>query len=531
MANSSVDLQQDKSEHAKTALAIAITSGKGGVGKTNLTTNLGIALAKGGHKVCIFDADTSLANINILLGLTPEFTLEQFFNGEKNIEEILLTGPENVKIIPSASGIAEFAELQEDKQSRIVDALRSLEKQFDYILIDTAAGIGENVINFLQSAQYAVVVISPEPTSLTDAFSLVKVLQRRQYDKPIYTLVNMAKDYKHSMDVFKRFSQAVNKYIHLKVRYLGYIPMDQAMRSAVAMQSPVVVSEPHSSAARCVTLLSQILVKHFKADEKPESSISSFWTSQISHNQTPLSSIEVAGTLLASNRDGAEIISAQQDKETRQILALTNEALNNQEFSQTETEDLLAHTLENYLIQFGTLPQQAIDLVIQAHAQNQLPTGVNEQLAQHLPKAPANDEANAPTSSPEINSLQQSGTAETTKDSIASSPNSSYQQPAQVQQIIQPQQSGDSSGGLKQQIDKLVEDAIRTKKQLAELSVYLKDQYQALYSDEQPIQDTTSPTASQTQALRTPATQKAEDLAALKQSIRYASAVDQKSKF
>jgi len=509
MANSPADSQQDQSEHAQTALAIAITSGKGGVGKTNLTTNLGIALAKGGHKVCIFDADTSLANINILLGLTPEFTLEQFFNGEKSIEEILLTGPENVKIIPSASGIAEFAELQEDKQLRIVDALRILEKQFDYILIDTAAGIGENVINFLQSAQYAVVVISPEPTSLTDAFSLVKVLQRRQYDKPIYTLVNMAKNYKHSMDVFKRFSQAVNKYVHLKVRYLGYIPMDQAMRSAVAMQSPVVISEPRSPAARCITLLTQILIKHFKADEKPESSISSFWNSQLSHHQVPLPSNEVAGTLLESNRGSAEIISAQQDKEARQILELTNEALTNQEFSQTQTENLLAHTLENYLIQFGTLPQQAIDLVLQAHAQNQLPADVIEQLAQHLPNAPANDEASTPTSPPKINSLQQS---------------------AQTQQTIQPQQGGDPIGGLKQHIDKLVEDAKRTKKELADLSVYLKNQYQALYSAEQPVQNTTSPAVSQTQAIRTLATQKAEDQAALKQSIRYASAAEQKSK-
>jgi len=526
MANSPANSQQDQSELTQTALAIAITSGKGGVGKTNITTNLGIALAKGGHKVCIFDADTSLANINILLGLTPEFTLEQFFNGDKSIEDILLTGPEGVKIIPAASGIAEFAELQEDKQTRIVEALRTLEKQFDYILIDTAAGIGENVINFLQSAQYAVVVISPEPTSLTDAFSLVKVLQRRQYDKPIYTLVNMAKNYKHSMDVFKRFSQAVNKYVHLKVRYLGYIPMDQAMRSAVAMQSPVVISEPRSPAARCVTLLTQILIKHFKADEKPESSISSFWNSQISHHQAPLSSNKVTGTLLESNRGGAEIISAQQDKEARQIIELTNEALNNQEFSQTQTDDLLAHTLENYLVQFGTLPQQAIDLVLQAHAQNKLPADVNEQLEQHLPKAPANDEASTPTPSPEINSLQQSTTAEIAEDSTAGQLSSSYQQTAQAQQTILPQKNGDPIGGLKQQIDKLVEDAMRTKKELAELSGYLKDQYQALYSAELPVQNTTSPAVSQTQALRTPATQKAEDQAALKQSIRYASAAE-----
>ena len=270
MSNSSAELSENHMEHAQKALAIAITSGKGGVGKTNITTNLGISLANSGNNVCIFDADTSLANINILLGLRPENTLEQFFSGEKEIDDILLTGPSNVKIVPSANGIAELSDLGEEQQSRLVTGLQTLEEQFDYILIDTAAGISENVIRFIQSAQYAVVVISPEPTSLTDAFSLVKVLQRRHYDKPVYTLVNMAKNYKHSMEVFKRFSHAVNKYVHLKVRYLGYIPMDLAMRNAVATQTPVVVSQPRSPAARCISLLTQIMVKHFTSEDHSE---------------------------------------------------------------------------------------------------------------------------------------------------------------------------------------------------------------------------------------------------------------------
>jgi flagellar biosynthesis protein FlhG len=499
MPNSPAESQQNRHEHAKTAMAIAITSGKGGVGKTNITTNLGIALSKNGHKVCIFDADTSLANINILLGLTPEFTLEQFLKGEKEIEDILLTGPEGVKIIPSASGIAELSDLQDEQQSRIVDALRTLEQQFDYILIDTAAGISENVIRFLQSAQYAVVIISPEPTSLTDAFSLIKVLQRRHYDKPIYTLVNMAKNYKHSMDVFKRFSHAVNKYVHLKIRYLGYIPMDKAMRNAVAIQSPVVISEPRSPAARCVTLLTQILLKHFKADNDPENRISTFWDAQIAHNEPEFTSIETAGTVLEPTKDNIDIIQTQKIKEVNRILELTNEALDNQEFNEQQAESLLTHAIEHHLKEFGALPQQVLGLLPQNEAQEQL-----------QPTADASEQ----------NARQRVEQEEPLETATISTPD-----PVATFKDLPASSSPISS--LKEKIDGLVNDAIRTKRELAELSDYLTQQYQSLYSTERPTTAGAS-TRSPQPVTNTSCSSQAEDHLALKQSIRYASAIDRK---
>ena len=466
--------------------------------------------------MCIFDADTSLANINILLGLSPEFTLEQFLNGKKSIDDIMLTGPQGVQIVPAASGIAEFAELNNSQQSRIVEALQILEKQFDYILIDTAAGISENVIRFLQSAQYAVVVISPEPTSLTDAFSLVKVLQRRHYDKPIYALVNMAKNYKHSMDVFKRFSHAVNKYVHLKVRYLGYIPMDKAMRNAVATQSPVIISEPNSPAARCITLLTQILLKHFKPEETPEHSISEFWRSQITPIQPTAALPEAADPLMEVTQDAAEVISSQQDKEANRILALANDALSNQEFTQSQSEVLLAHAIENHLIQFGTLPQQAIDLILQAHARNQLPPEVSKQLAQQLPDSPANDKSDtghASAQHPESTPVNQPSAVTA---SITSQDNTSaYQASAPL-------------GTLQSQIDKLVNDAERTKKELTEISVHLRQHYRSLYNTDL-LQIKSIPTATHT--ANNHSVQETEDQAALAQSIRFASAVDQNGEF
>lgn len=480
------------------ALAVAITSGKGGVGKTNLTTNLGIALAKQGHKVCIFDADTSLANINILLGLTPDHTLEQFLNEEMAIEDILLEGPEGLKIVPSASGIAEFSHLNELQQQRIIDALQTLESKFDYILIDTAAGISETVISFLQSAQYAVVVVSPEPTSLTDAFSLIKVLQRRNYQQPIYTLVNMANNYKHSMDVFKRFAHAINKYVHLKVRYLGYIPMDRAMRSAVASQSPVILSEPQSPAARCITLLTQILVKHFTEDETPQGSISQFWrtrsqSSEKAGDELGTKDAEVEATVELKT---SSVISNQQEKEASRILALTKDALSSQEFTQPQTEELLASLIESYLVQFGTLPQQAIDLVLQA--QDQLPPELGTQLAT---QAPANDE---------------SGTSE----EVAEEPPEFELEPsAQDEAKEKPQLLT-----IQDQIGSLVNDAERTKRQLTDLADFLKSQYRSLYNTD--IAFASVPRKQSRPAQDDNGTIAALEHAGLVQSIHYAAATD-----
>lgn len=256
---------------------IAITSGKGGVGKTNVTSNLAIALAKNGNRVCIFDADTSLANINVVMGLNVEYTVEHLLAGERTVDEILVEGPEGVMIIPAASGIAECANLDQEQRGRLIAALVSLEDRFDYILIDTAAGIGESVLSFIQSAQYAIVVISTEPTSLTDAFALLRVLKRRSYEHPAYVLVNMAINYANSMEVFKRFEAAVKKYLNMKVQYLGYITEDKAIRTSVSAQRPVLLQHPEAVASRCFTTLATVLSKQF-AGNSPPHSFSAYWS-------------------------------------------------------------------------------------------------------------------------------------------------------------------------------------------------------------------------------------------------------------
>jgi len=261
------------------ARIIAVTSGKGGVGKTNVTTNLGIALAMRGSDVCIFDADTGLANVNILLGLRPERTLEHFLKDDAPIDDVLLHGPRNVKIVPGASGIAEYAQLGPAEKGKLLAALQHLERRYDYLLIDTAAGLSDSVLAFVQSAQYAVVVISPDPTSLTDAFALIKSLKQRDYQQPIYALVNMATSFQGSMDVFKRFQGAVQKYLNTNVRYLGYIPLDEHLIASVRLQRPVVLAEPHSPAGRSFQTLADAIDKNFRFSSAPNS-LSGFWRDQ-----------------------------------------------------------------------------------------------------------------------------------------------------------------------------------------------------------------------------------------------------------
>ncbi|MET0379747.1 MAG: MinD/ParA family protein [Spongiibacteraceae bacterium] len=260
---------------------IAIASGKGGVGKTSISVNLGISLAKSGKRVCIFDADTGLANVNILLGLAPQFTLEHVLFGAKTIEEILLSGPFGMKVIPGANGISECVTLHPRQQMRLTRELARIESDFDYLILDTAAGIADNTLDFASAAHQTVIVITPEPTSLTDAFSLVKLLHRRRQIHQFQIIVNMANSATQAREVFHRFNAAVEKYVGAPTHLLGFLLIDESLRNAVSLQHPVALFPDTDPSSRSFVRLADALQESFdQQTDQPAIGFVEFWQRQ-----------------------------------------------------------------------------------------------------------------------------------------------------------------------------------------------------------------------------------------------------------
>ena len=308
-------------ELSRTPKVIAVTGGKGGVGKTSIAINLAIALSRTGSKVCLFDGDTSLANTNVMLGLYPSYTLEHLFTGERSIQEIVINGPEGIQIVPGASGVAQCVELDVGQQQRLVTSIRSIEKHYDYMLVDTAAGIGPTVLHFIAASQLALIVITPEPTSLTDAFSLLKVLKRRGYRRKAQVVVNMAANPSQAKKAYTRFSQAVDKYLGLRVEYLGSVWMDESMRNAVSTQRPVALYPKTDPSARCFYRLAENIEDVFDRPNTPRLAFSEYWQkvierqhttkmqpNQFDEPQTPEALTQVQKQLLAKVEDAKQKI-------------------------------------------------------------------------------------------------------------------------------------------------------------------------------------------------------------------------------
>ena len=255
---------------------IVIASGKGGVGKSTIAANLGVALGQLKQQVCIFDADTNLANINILFGVTPEHTLQACISGEKRLEQILLPVSDHLQIVPAASGIAEFIELAPEQQEHLLDGLKRVEQSHDLILIDSAAGIGTSQLNFFLAASWAILVITPEPTSLTDAFSFLKIAKRYGFDRTVHVMVNMASDLHAARSAFKRFKHATEQYLQLDVGYLGYVLQDHHVPESVRKQKPVMLTKPECLASRCIRVITERLFRLLQNEKTNAGALSSY---------------------------------------------------------------------------------------------------------------------------------------------------------------------------------------------------------------------------------------------------------------
>jgi flagellar biosynthesis protein FlhG len=256
---------------------ICVTSGKGGVGKTNIVTNLGYNLAKAGKKVLILDADLNLANVDILLGLTPRYNLHHVFMGEKTLAEVLVQGPEGLLILPASSGIMELADLTEQQRLYFLSEMSALAQKIDIMLIDTAAGINNNVIYFNLAARERIVILTPEPTSLTDAYALVKVLSSRHDVKKFRILVNLARSEKEALAVFRKLSIVADRFLDsLSLDYLGYIPYDSKLPTAVREQRLVSDIFPDAPASRMFSKLAGNIFQE-EPEMKADGNIKFFW--------------------------------------------------------------------------------------------------------------------------------------------------------------------------------------------------------------------------------------------------------------
>jgi flagellar biosynthesis protein FlhG len=236
---------------------IAVTGGKGGTGKTTVSVNLATALAQAGRKVLLLDGDLGLANVDVLLGLTPACTLEQVLSGQRTLEEILLRTRAGVAVIPSASGVSRMAKLSVTEHAAIVRAFSTLPGDFDTLVVDTAPGLSESVLTFAGAAQQQLIVIRNEPASLTDAYALIKVLSREQRVHHFRILVNMARSGSDPQALFKRLQRVTDRFLEVVLDYAGEIPEDEMVAKAVRTQRTVVEAYPAGAAARAYRRLAQ----------------------------------------------------------------------------------------------------------------------------------------------------------------------------------------------------------------------------------------------------------------------------------
>ena len=237
------------------AVTLAVTSGKGGVGKTSVVVNLAVALARLHHRVAILDADFGLGNVDVILGLAPAFHLGHLLAGEKQLHEIIVEGPVGVQIIPASSGLRDLTALTAEQWHRLAQALETISREVDFLLIDTAAGISDNVIDLLSGLNRILVVTSLEPTAIVDAYAVLKILSATGIDKEIGILVNGARDGSEADLVFRQLDVAASRFLRCRPRYYGHVTHDPAVRDAVLAQRTIVDHHPQSAASRCYRVL------------------------------------------------------------------------------------------------------------------------------------------------------------------------------------------------------------------------------------------------------------------------------------
>ncbi len=242
---------------------IAVTGGKGGVGKTNLSVNLSVALAEMRRRVVLMDADLGLANVDVLLGVQAQYTLADVLDGSKTLREILVNGPGGIKLVPASSGIQQMAALSPQEHAGLIHAFSELSDQLDVLVVDTAAGISDTVVSFVRAAQEVIVVVCDEPSSITDAYALIKLLNAEHGIYRFRVVANMTRSAQEGIALFTKLNTVCERFMDASLQYMGHIPFDENVRKAIQKRRPVLQFAPRCKAASALKVLAQ------KIDEWP----------------------------------------------------------------------------------------------------------------------------------------------------------------------------------------------------------------------------------------------------------------------
>ena len=242
---------------------IAVTGGKGGVGKTNMSVNLSVALAELRRRVVLMDADLGLANVDVLLGLQAKYTLADVVDGSKTIRDVLLNGPMGIKVVPASSGVQQMACLSSQEHAALIHAFSDLSEQLDVLVVDTAAGISDTVINFVRAVQEVIIVVCDEPSSITDAYALIKLLNQEHGIFRFRIIANMTRSTQEGINLFNKLNLVCDKFLDASLQYLGPVPFDENVRKAVQKRQALLEFAPRCKAANAIRILAQ------KIDEWP----------------------------------------------------------------------------------------------------------------------------------------------------------------------------------------------------------------------------------------------------------------------
>lgn len=251
----------------KRAKVLTVASGKGGVGKTNIAANLAICLAASGQKVVLLDADLGLANIDVVMNVNSKYNLWHYVNGQKSLDEITHLGPSGVEIICGGSGLADLADMSQFHRQRLINELEELQETADYIIIDAGAGIGKSVVGFCQASDQVLVVATPEPTAMTDSYSMIKVLAKSGYEGKMSMVVNMANSRKEGKQVYRQIADVAMRFLNIPVYEAGILLRDEKVSASVRARKPLVYSYPKSESASTLVAMAARICNRTKVKD------------------------------------------------------------------------------------------------------------------------------------------------------------------------------------------------------------------------------------------------------------------------